>query len=790
MILYILNYNNYYNRLFKKEDALIDYLDYLETQIDNVNFNPNDDIRTTQVINSNGKGDYAILSDGTNIISRWFILESTRQRNGQYRLDLKRDLVIDNYDKIINSPCFIERAILGNNDPMIFNDEGMTFNQIKTNEVLLKDESQCPWLVAYIARGEDLTLSYNTIEGIQNYTVDSLRNWEYNKYRTEPYSGYLTEKIYAIGVHNTTTNANVQYTFNEDGACNSYYKNASGEYEYGKSPIVANGIIPLPQDGYPIDQLISNNNDALDALISEANKNKTALDQQLKQYISYHTVNELTEFLYVNQKFIYETSSSTMYAIDIIDLSNDRTVVPITSGNLFDTLQTITTSTGIQGTAGDKSFAVSYKTSGKWKIKLTEVSFEATTIEANIGANDRYQLTDAPYDMICMPYSDDVYITAVGTSYISGWSNKRLALEFMTNLAKKYSAEGTKYLYDLQLVPYCPIRYALDTSSIGVLSLQGIKVTEITSKPIGGEEGSKYQEGFIFSAQSSSFSFDIKHKIEVNDYKQESQTDMYRLCSPNFNGQFEFNAAMNNGVDYFNVDVTYKPYQPYIHINPNFKGLYGKDYNDARGLICGGDFSMPILTNAWESYQLSNKNYEQIFSRQIQNMKVQQKVQRTQDIIGAATGTLTGAGAGFMVGGPVGAVIGGVASAAGGAADIALNETLRREQISYATDMWNYQLGNIQALPDSLSKTTAYTYNNKVFPILEYYTCTDREKNALNDKIKYNSMNVGRIGKIVDFLQFDYSYVKAKLIRLEGTNNDSQYISEIAKELSKGVYIK
>lgn len=70
MILYILNYNNYYNRLFKKEDALIDYLDYLETQIDNVNFNPNDDIRTTQVINSNGKGDYAILSDGTNIISR------------------------------------------------------------------------------------------------------------------------------------------------------------------------------------------------------------------------------------------------------------------------------------------------------------------------------------------------------------------------------------------------------------------------------------------------------------------------------------------------------------------------------------------------------------------------------------------------------------------------------------------------------------------------------------------------------------------------------------------------
>ena len=35
--------------------------------------------------------------------------------------------------------------------------------------------------------------------------------------------------------------------------------------------------------------------------------------------------------------------------------------------------------------------------------------------------------------------------------------------------------------------------------------------------------------------------------------------------------------------------------------------------------------------------------------------------------------------------------------------------------------------------------------------MLEYYTCTEIEKQALRDKIKYNGMTVGTIGKIEDF---------------------------------------
>ena len=143
MKLYCLKYNNYYNRIVKQEQTLADYLSKDESYvtINNVSFNPSDGVNTTQVINTSVNGDYVIVAkDDNTIISRWFIIEARRERTGQYTLTLHRDLIVDNYEKVINSPCFIEKATLLDDDPMIFNSENMTFNQIKKNEYQLKDE--------------------------------------------------------------------------------------------------------------------------------------------------------------------------------------------------------------------------------------------------------------------------------------------------------------------------------------------------------------------------------------------------------------------------------------------------------------------------------------------------------------------------------------------------------------------------------------------------------------------------------------------------------------------------
>jgi hypothetical protein len=300
--------------------------------------------------------------------------------------------------------------------------------------------------------------------------------------------------------------------------------------------------------------------------------------------------------------------------------------------------------------------------------------------------------------------------------------------------------------------------------------------------------------GSVLFCSKASFSFSLDSPIilassSAIDLKIENECDLYRLCSPNYNGAFEFSAAKNKGVGQWNIDCTYRPYQPYIHVAPEFDGLYGKDFDDPRGLICGGDFSLAQVSNAWTEYQIQNKNYQNMFNRQIENMEVQHKMARIQEPINAFTGIVQGAGAGAIVGGAYGAAAGALLSTAAGIGDVAINERLRTEALDYTKDQFGYQLGNIKALPNSITKVNAYTANNKIFPVLEKYTCTNEEKEALRSKIKYNGMSVGRIGTISDFLIQEESYIKGKLIRLDGVADDFHVINTIANELNKGVFV-
>ena len=376
--------------------------------------------------------------------------------------------------------------------------------------------------------------------------------------------------------------------------------------------------------------------------------------------------------------------------------------------------------------------------------------------------------------MFCMPYSDSLKIYQNGVELTT--ANSSLAINLATQIG---ASTGSGNVYDIQLLPYCPVRYCIMDDN--TFDVKGSKFDLVKTS-----DGNTV--GVLLWATKSSFTLNIYRNIATINPKIENLVDKWRLCSPNFNGQFEFSPAMNGGVDYFNVDCTYKPFNPYIHVNPNFKKLYGKDFNDARGLICGGDFSLPQVSNAWADYQLNNKNYENIFNREIQNLQVQQKYQRIGDIA-SAFGGIAGGAAGGGIMGTGGAIAGGVISAIGGAADIAIGDKLRAEAMDYKRDMFGMQMGNIQALPTNITKTTAFTYNNKLFPILEYYTCTIEERNALLDKLRYNGMTVGRIGKIADYLaNASDQYIKGRIIRIEGVSDDFHYYKAISDEIYKGAF--
>ena len=296
--------------------------------------------------------------------------------------------------------------------------------------------------------------------------------------------------------------------------------------------------------------------------------------------------------------------------------------------------------------------------------------------------------------------------------------------------------------------------------------------------------------------------FNINYSISVSNEAIErkimNETSLYKIVSPNYNGSFEFSPAKNSGVDYFNVDVTLIPYQPYMHINPNFKGLYGNDYNDARGLICGGDFSLPMRSDQWETYQINNKNYQNIFDRQMKNMDFNQRQERISEIASLVSGTVqggvSGGVAGGMMGGPYGAIAGAIVgtatSAVGGAIDYSLMEDRQREQKSLANDLFQYQLGNIKALPDNINKVTPLTYNNKLWPFLEVYEATDEEKELLRSYIAQRSMTINKIDKISNYFRegsVEKTLVKGQLISMFGLDMSSHEAVEIYKEISEGV---
>ena len=197
---------------------------------------------------------------------------------------------------------------------------------------------------------------------------------------------------------------------------------------------------------------------------------------------------------------------------------------------------------------------------------------------------------------------------------------------------------------------------------------------------------------------------------------------------------------------------------------------------------------MPQTSDAFRQYEVNNKNYQNIFDRGIQNLDINRKHQRINEIASSITGSVASSVVGAKMGGVAGGVIGGVLGAAAGMADFALAEAQYKENKDYQTDLYNFNLGNVKAMPDSLTKTSALTNNHKIVPVLEYYSCTDKEKEALRNKLKYNGMTVMAIGQLKDYLLPNETFVKGQLIRIDAAE-DNHMATTIFNELQKGVFV-
>ena len=810
--IYFYNYNNYYNRRLKRKETLEAYGTPLYYEIQNLNFNPSDGVNTVYVAGRQnnpypGTGNYVIYSaDNTTITSRWFIIEQTRNLQGQYTVQLRRDVVADYYNNILVSPAFIEKAILKDSDPFIYNDEQMTVNQIKTYTKDIKDRSNCAWIVGYLDRkyaGGEIDITGVTIPDI---TVDSLANWEYNKYRTTTVKALNTDILQLVAYQSES-----DYDY-----ANGYYTQSSASTPTATPDWEVSDRIRIkkPSAGVTRSPFIPNTTFSRELLLQtlklefDFTKWTPYKTQYLPDFSSYSQV-DYDALLTLDGQTIYDKGSNKYYKIELsVNKTTEGQAVAIPNDSITgqEVIRILNKQLLIEGM---DNFPGAYVTYSYGERQISLINITPANVKITMPASTaRYHLKDAPYDMFCIPYEDNYEITDDTTNpTFTLVSQKLSALNIAQGIAE---ALGTN-LYDIQLLPFCPFTgYTMVNDHKMSLNCKGDNLRYTLLKV-----ESTNQSLIVWSTASSGNSIINPNVSYTENLKLGNQCDKMRIVSPNYNGMYEFSPAKNKGLQSLYISFTYLPYQPFIRIKPQFGGIYapadGKQFDDATGIICQGDFSISYLSDKWAEYQIQNKNYNNIFDREVKNLELSHKLAREQEPLQIAAGVVSGATGGAMSGGVVGGlaggiaggILGGAASLAAGLKDREVNETLRQEALDYKRDMFGFQLGNIKALPNSITKVTAYNIINNIFPIIEFYTCTKEEKKAVANKIAWNSMTVGRIDSIINFINnsweyavsteeviTDQGYIKAKIIRIDGIADDFHLLNAISDELNKGVYFK
>lgn len=813
--IYLLKYNNYYNRIIKKYDTIGDYIDneIVLGSYENINFNSNDGVTSSLVINYDGPNmpDYLIVcSPDGNIESRWYILKNLRNRAGQFVVDLYRDLIADWYSEIISAPCFIEKATVGLNDNAIFNNEDMSFNRIKTSETLLKDLVGCGWYVGYydnanltedkrtisIADPEYYVAETDVYESIEDYPHYGLFNKliranvkpEYVAVAFYPYAGggYFTTAFDMSG--NLTEPSYINLTDRSDTPPLIEYDN------YFYEP----GVIT----GYRAKANI-NAEDVVKAIASKA-QDKTI---NWTNIVNKYSPNETTDYntIMAEDGKIIKVGEN-LYKLSVVsDQGTFYGYNKVTGGGneIYDNINSIMTNLTDYIRGETPKFPIGFAAYSYKKYELTYNIIPNAVVSISIPENAA-KCIDAPYSMFAIPFGTVSFRSTLDNARV--YNNPELAYRLANEMVRSLG----KYLYDIQILPYMPLddswfkyssffedtmidAYALNASSSAITYATSYKYPSTDDGVLVlFPENTQFRKRYYTNL--------INVPTDNVEFKVSNECDMYRLCSPNYNGQFEFSATKNNGVTAWDYSFTYKPFTPYIKVSPEFSRLYGQTYNDARGLVCGGDFSMSQISDAWTNYEIDNKNYQVMFDRQITNMEVNNSVAKTRETISALTGSLSGASSGAIAAGAgsggnpyaaaAGALVGGAASIIGGIADISLNEKLRKEALDYSRDQFGYSLQNIQAMPYSITKVGTQNIDFKLFPFVEYYTASAIEKNALRDKIKYNGMTVMRISNINNFIDPNKrTYIKGKLIRLETIFDDFNVVNMISKEINEGVFI-
>lgn len=760
MMLYALTgFANYSNRVCRVMDgqSISGYLDIASgyKTFTNINFKNGDGISTTQVVNVEAVDrfapDYLLVcnDDGHTILSRWYVVECAENRLWQYTLTLRRDLIADNWRNVVDATSRINRGWCSSLNSAIYNPENISVNQIKKDEVLLKDTTNSGWIVGYVAdnahvQDERIVASSEVVDYIEEDEV----------------AKYFADNKRCIYSDVPIMNCIFRYNVSINLVKHELSISNMGSFDF------INENIPIAVQAFTV------NKGHTDDLLDFAKEHQFDLDETLADIVEERYRYRADDFDQYVGKFIREPSGR-IYKLEHddffhIDMSLTETQSDYIKNYYYDLIKSlsyVTPSTGLDDRNCELMVSV-----GALSIKKTYVDGYDVAVTFS---DNRPKLRTRPYCMFAIPFHEASYIFN-GSEYTS---DPRVCFAVANEISRTL---GTG-LIDMQLLPYFPRREIIDD---GAIDLDMIGSTDRNIIIDASNPNKRY--GFIVWCTDDSSNIMISDNpinTTTNTLEMKTKTiiDKYRLVSPNYASMYEFSPYMNDGVIGWNASFTYKPYNPFIRVTPIFSGLYGKDFNDARGLICGGDFSLPQISDAWTQYQMNHKNYDLQFNREIESLETNQKyglISSGMSLAGSLVSSFVNPTGNGMLG--VGASL----------ANGLMSYQQAENNINDKKYLHKLEMENIQAQPNTITKVGAQDINNKIFPILELYSCTDEEVESVKAYLNNFSFTINRQGKIRDYLRSGVrTWIEADLIAVPDFKGDAHELMELKNELTKGVYI-
>lgn len=334
----------------------------------------------------------------------------------------------------MDAPTYIEKGyIASTSNPLLYNSEGLKVNQIKQYEEPLKDETKIGWVVGYVPRDAFSTSTTVTSSAAFAQTPDievaDLSTWSYwtycnlnNAFKAVATTSTKKQMSFKIKTAQSATNSAyyskrtvTSYIGQDEGwwqqtletkearVAPSWYASWSG-LEWTNIATGSSRRFDDDMCQYITSELLSNRLNSYVNSFLAANLN-VLFDNNIFNAIQGQ-----------DGKILYDTTNKIYYKIRIATKGEDTkftaTTGTVTGTNLINFINSNLVrqgpaATNLKGNLGSGDVIDVSLTGGAKYIVLEQVVVNVqTTID-----NNRLHLEDSPYDMFCIPYSDDIQMT-------------------------------------------------------------------------------------------------------------------------------------------------------------------------------------------------------------------------------------------------------------------------------------------------------------------------------------------------------------------------------------------